>query len=170
MWGFLDNTSTGAGGRVKREMIATLLLLAGALFWQIASEIQAQTIIPTSSKAATKQSGDLSFKVDRDGDGIPDSLDNCPDTFNPDQLDFDRDGIGDVCDLCTDSDDDGYGDQGYPLNTCPNDNCPTVWNPLQTDSNGDGIGDACTIAGQKIVFSSNRAGSQRLMDDGPGRI
>jgi hypothetical protein len=35
---------------------------------------------------------------DRDGDGVEDDLDNCPDTFNPNQLDFTRNGVGNVCD------------------------------------------------------------------------
>jgi hypothetical protein len=45
---------------------------------------------------------------DRDGDGISDSLDNCPMRANPDQADFDSDGEGDACDandiqaLCVD--------------------------------------------------------------------
>jgi hypothetical protein len=35
--------------------------------------------------------------VDSDGDGIADDNDNCPDTYNPDQLDTDGNGIGDAC-------------------------------------------------------------------------
>jgi len=34
---------------------------------------------------------------DEDSDGIPDGIDNCPDIYNPDQLDSDEDGIGDAC-------------------------------------------------------------------------
>jgi len=34
---------------------------------------------------------------DRDGDGVPDPLDNCPDKANADQLDTDHDGVGDAC-------------------------------------------------------------------------
>ena len=34
---------------------------------------------------------------DADGDGILDSLDNCPDKANPNQIDSDADGIGDEC-------------------------------------------------------------------------
>ena len=35
---------------------------------------------------------------DSDGDGICDTNDNCPFTYNPDQEDHENDGIGDVCD------------------------------------------------------------------------
>ncbi|MEA1868256.1 MAG: thrombospondin type 3 repeat-containing protein, partial [Thermodesulfobacteriota bacterium] len=38
---------------------------------------------------------------DSDGDGVPDEMDNCPDTYNPDQSDSDGDGIGDACDNCS---------------------------------------------------------------------
>ena len=34
---------------------------------------------------------------DQDVDGVPDDIDNCPNTYNPDQADSDGDGIGDVC-------------------------------------------------------------------------
>ncbi len=41
---------------------------------------------------------------DRDGDGVPDSIDNCVDTPNPDQMDLDSDGAGDACDDDIDGD------------------------------------------------------------------
>lgn len=107
---------------------------------------------------------------DIDGDGIPDSQDNCIETANPDQADLDHDGIGDVCDddrdgdgvrnnydNCPDTpntdqrdtDKDGKGD------TCDDDidgdgilnsadNCPYHANPDQKDTDGDGIGDICS--------------------------
>jgi hypothetical protein len=37
---------------------------------------------------------------DIDEDGVFNSDDNCPDTYNPDQADVDSDGAGDACDAC----------------------------------------------------------------------
>ena len=98
---------------------------------------------------------------DSDGDGIPDSQDNCPTVFNPGQEDTDGDGIGDVCDNCPsiqnpnqqDTDGDGIGD------VC--DNCPSVPNPGQEDSNGNGIGDACESA-TSTVTNTNDSGAGSL--------
>ncbi|MDH4155722.1 MAG: thrombospondin type 3 repeat-containing protein [candidate division Zixibacteria bacterium] len=61
---------------------------------------------------------------DFDDDGVPDMVDNCLTTPNPDQSDSDLDGKGNLCD-----------------------NCPLDYNPLQLDFNGDGIGDACCCTG-----------------------
>jgi FG-GAP repeat/FG-GAP-like repeat len=38
---------------------------------------------------------------DSDGDGLDNYCDNCPNSFNPDQLDTNLNGIGDVCDCCS---------------------------------------------------------------------
>ncbi|HOP06679.1 MAG TPA: SBBP repeat-containing protein [candidate division Zixibacteria bacterium] len=80
---------------------------------------------------------------DLDGDGVGDSCDICLETYNPGQEDFDADGLGDSCDTCTDYDGDGYGNPGFPANTCDNDNCPYTYNPDQIDTDGNGVGDAC---------------------------
>ncbi|GEM_PF-1222531 len=63
---------------------------------------------------------------DRDNDRIPDSEDNCPDHYNPEQSDMDYDGIGDHCDpvpidcnvYCADK---GYG--FFPMENHPKDEC-----------------------------------------------
>jgi hypothetical protein len=41
---------------------------------------------------------DTTGEPDSDGDGVLDNEDNCPSTFNPDQLDGNGDGTGDACD------------------------------------------------------------------------
>jgi FtsP/CotA-like multicopper oxidase with cupredoxin domain len=38
------------------------------------------------------------LEADSDNDGVGNSVDNCPDVFNPGQEDFDGDGAGDACD------------------------------------------------------------------------
>ena len=83
--------------------------------------------------------------VDADCDGLKNSEDNCPVTFNPDQEDVNKNGIGDACDaafhnerkvdLRCDHDGDGVLDK--------DDNCKLVCNPDQKDTNKNGIGDAC---------------------------
>jgi len=57
---------------------------------------------------------------DADGDGVGDSVDNCPLTANAGQADADGDGFGNACD-----------------------NCINQANPDQFDANGDGYGNYC---------------------------
>ena len=77
------------------------------------------TITVTVTDSADNQvsaSVDIAVEVifepmDTDGDGVPDTDDNCPDDPNPDQGDADGDGAGDECDPCPfDPDDDADGD------------------------------------------------------------
>ncbi|MCH7524947.1 MAG: thrombospondin type 3 repeat-containing protein, partial [Bacteroidetes bacterium] len=78
---------------------------------------------------------------DDDGDGIGNTIDNCPNTPNSDQLDTDGDGMGDVCD--DDDDNDGILDI--------NDNCPLTANADQADDNNDGIGNVCDTDNDGIL-------------------
>ncbi len=80
---------------------------------------------------------------DFDSDGVGDMCDNCITSANPAQDDADGDGIGDICDVCTDTDNDGFGNPGFPYNTCPEDNCPDNFNSNQNDIDKDGIGNEC---------------------------
>ena len=75
----------------------------------------------------------ISVAGDRDGDGVADDVDNCPDDANADQANLDSDDDGDVCD------DDIDGDT--VLND--DDNCPRVANANQADADNDGMGDVC---------------------------
>ena len=114
--------------------------------------------------------------LDLDGDGVEETLDNCPGVVNPSQLDSDGDGRGDACDNCptnsnlsqVDTDGDTLGDA---CDNCPTnalfpspdtdgdgrgdvcDNCPTNPNPSQVDSDMDTIPDACDSCPQ--VSNSN---------------
>jgi len=87
-----------------------------------------------SSDTTLSNKGSFECDSDIDGDNVCDEVDNCINNYNPNQGDADGDGIGDSCDDCTDTDGDGYGDIGYPNNTCFLDNCPDYYNPNQLDN------------------------------------
>ena len=133
---------------------------------RVTDGIDILTNIGTAGVLTTDTQGNLcDTSYDRDCDGIPDLIDNCPDVYNPDQADDDHDGIGNLCDTDTfgcntmeDADCDGIPNTvdncPYTSNTDQRDtdgdgigdacdNCPLVPNPDQLDSDGDGIGDAC---------------------------
>ncbi len=111
---------------------------------------------PKSVNGSTIYTGAVT-ELDADGDGIPNTQDNCPKVFNPvrpmdakgKQADADADGTGDACDVCPldanttactgfnsdDTDNDGVANA--------TDNCPTTPNADQKDTDGDKKGDAC---------------------------
>ena len=73
-------------------------------------------ILGTTSSCSNEPTGAVS--TDSDGDGIVNSVDNCPEIANQDQEDSDGDGIGDVCDILAACDNglaDIYPCNGYDL-------------------------------------------------------
>ncbi len=78
----------------------------------------------------------LGAQSDADGDGVPNTSDNCPMSPNPTQSNNDGDAQGDVCD--PDDDNDGVPDTS--------DNCPLTANASQADCDSDGTGDTCENA------------------------
>ena len=76
-------------------------------------------------------------EVDSDGDGIVDSLDNCPSIANPLQEDCDGNGVGDACELA------GAIQQDCNANGVP-DNCD-ITSGASLDCNLNGVPDSCDI-------------------------
>jgi hypothetical protein len=73
----------------------------GFVLLQYANTLYLYRPATTTVPSTTTTSGStttISIPPDRDGDGVPDAIDNCPDNCNTMQLDADMDGIGDVCD------------------------------------------------------------------------
>ncbi len=116
--------------------------------------LPARTLMSDSVAGSNLYAG-MSSPGDRDGDGVPNAADDCPDLFNPvrpvdggKQGDADGDGLGDACDPCplaagtscarpNPYDADGDGAPSW------RDNCPGKSNADQADADADGIGDAC---------------------------
>ena len=133
---------------------------------------------------------------DRDGDGVRNHLDNCPDHANPDQNNLDGDHQGDACDyLSTDADNDLIDSSGLAhyaalcltppgcvagqacMSVCyvpPQDNCPNTANPDQHNLDGDNLGDACdylsTDPDNDLVDSSGLAHYAALCLTPPGCV
>jgi hypothetical protein len=116
----------GADGHERRELLADAVGEFAVPFdYRIAeirvtdqnvedAEAEPVTLLRQDVRATVRQfcldNGDdpncegFSDVADADGDGVADSVDNCPETSNPDQADFDGDGNGDRCDGDIDGD------------------------------------------------------------------
>ncbi len=95
---------------------------------------------------------------DNDDDGLNELFDNCPNTYNPDQLDSDDDGIDDSCDN-NDIDNDGVLDS---IDHCPNE-FGNVSN-FGCAGNPDFIID--TTVGMQYSSSNSQNGSIKNVEDG----
>ncbi len=104
--------------QIQANMNVTLLPQAGLVgYWRL-DEGFGQTAFDSSGKGNNGRLGttagadaqdplwvasDSPVALDSDGDGKPDTADNCPFVYNPDQQDTDNNGIGDACQLCPES-------------------------------------------------------------------
>ena len=102
---------------------------------------------------------------DRDGDGIADSADNCPDIANPDQHDEDGDGIGDACDPCphlagdaADADGDGVGDACDPDPTSPRQHI-VLFDPFTSVNPAWSFGPEYSVSGDQLHVAADTGGA-----------
>lgn len=119
--------SSAAITSIPRGGIPETVLLIGA------SGIDDNDIDAGAAFAVTYGTGDS----DKDSkglfkpDGVYDAFDNCPDHYNPNQLDSDGDQTGNACDDDDDNDKVTDANDAFPLD--PNES---------VDTDGDGLGDA----------------------------
>lgn len=88
----LGNLKPGASG----DVMVTVHVTSGDTY---INHADASFLIGNTPKTATSNTTTTTrcASGDRDCDGVPDGVDNCPDAPNPDQVDSDRDGVGDAC-------------------------------------------------------------------------
>jgi hypothetical protein len=89
---------------VPGATLAAIQSAASSIYPLFFCKNQTPTIEPTCIPYRDTYPNGISA-TDRDGDGVPDPTDDCPDIFNPPrpmdgskQSDVDGDGVGDACD------------------------------------------------------------------------
>lgn len=125
------------------------------------SEPPSQSAEPRPNLDATPPAAEPSAERDQDGDGVVDTVDNCPTVANKEQTDSDKNGVGDACEpkdtIATDKAGDKCASESERSAECgpaagdadgdriadKDDNCVEVANPDQLDADKDGVGDAC---------------------------
>ncbi|MCI5193365.1 MAG: hypothetical protein D3915_09600 [Candidatus Electrothrix sp. AU1_5] len=81
---------------IKQDSTVDSTLQNSAYLAYKGEEFLVQLIVTDSSDASASVSQSVGCG-NTDGDGIPDTEDNCPLDYNPDQLDNNNDGLGDAC-------------------------------------------------------------------------
>ncbi|MEM7245621.1 MAG: choice-of-anchor Q domain-containing protein [Acidobacteriota bacterium] len=115
----------------------------GTELWEVDGRGAPRPLDDGNCDAGAVEFGSVAPCLDCDGDGVTDDLDNCPDTFNPGQVDRDGDGLGDPCDPngplemdCQDGgDEDGDGDVD-----CADADCASFAGCVETECD-DGLDD-----------------------------
>ena len=97
--------------------------------------------------------------IDTDGDGRPDSTDNCPTIANPTQADCNNDGIGDVCEIASGAPD--FNQDTIP-DTCQCATIPSLPYCCIGDINGDHSVDGADIG--ILLYNWGPCGSVCLAD------
>jgi hypothetical protein len=119
---------TGGGGPISDAELCALL---GARFENKgAGSHQAELQISAAVESDNCSDGVGHGENDPDGDGFANSVDTCPNHFDPSQIDSDSDDLGDPCD-----------------------NCVFTFNPEQGDFDRDGTGDRCDLDDGMIHLS-----------------
>ena len=95
---------------------------------------------------------------DGDQDGITDNLDNCPQTYNPQQEDLDGDGEGDACDLDID------GDGAINAQDCDPYDANFQW-PIYYYPDYDGDGFAATMLNGQVFCGAPEYGFTHQLGD-----
>jgi hypothetical protein len=159
-------------------------LEGGVLRWAAQGASQGQEVefileARDEEGAASQQRWTLTVdRAGRDGDGVPDVDDNCPDLSNADQADLDNDGLGDACDA--DIDGDGLdaaqeAAQGTDPRRADSDSdglddgeeVERGTHPRQVDSDQDGVSDGDEVANRTNPLDEDTDGD--TLDDGTER-